>query len=62
MNWLKKFWEKCGEEKFTVQLIAAACTGLTIYNLLFLDVYPELKILMVLLNCLLILAAVFEED
>ena len=42
MKWLKKLWEKLGEEKFSDRFMVAGCTLLTIYNLLFMNNPPEI--------------------
>ena len=62
MKLLKKFWDKCGEEKFTCRLITAGCTILTAYNLLFEDLAPEFDALLVTLNGVMILACILEGE
>lgn len=61
MRLLKKFWEKLGDEKFTMTAITIGCTLLTIINLLVLDVCGELRLIMCTLNAVMILLTLAEE-
>ena len=61
MKFLKKFWNKLGEEKFSSRIMVVGCTAITIYNLLFTSNLPEFNALMIFLNGAMIFAAVMED-
>ena len=62
MKKLKKFWEKCGDERFTAKALAVLCTTLTAFNLFFCDNPFELDMILVLLNGAVIFGAAMEDD
>lgn len=63
MKRLKKFWSKCGEEKFSGRLMTAGVTALTVVNLLIMpdDVPSEYAAGMIFFNGLMIFAQFKSE-
>lgn len=62
MEWLKKLWEKCGEERFTMEVMTFGCTLITIYNFVFMDNPLELNGLLFLLNAAMIISLIMEDS
>ena len=62
MRFLKKFWEKCGEERFTAELLTFGCTLITCYNFVFMDNPLELNGLLFLLNAAMIISLIMEDS
>lgn len=62
MKWLKWFWDKLAEEKFSCGVISAGCTLLTIYNLECLDNPIEFNAMLVAMNAAMILATIMGDD
>lgn len=62
MKYIKKLWTRLGEEKFSMWTITGGCVLLTIYNVIFTSNLPEFNALMVLLNVVMIFAAVMGGE
>ena len=62
MRLLKKFWELCGEEKFSLKVMIAACFFLTVLTITTTDLPLEMYGLTVLLNVLMAVIYVLGDD
>lgn len=57
---LKKFWEKCGEERFSAKVMLIITTLLTLHIVT--SFYPpELNLIVIVLNVVMVMAYVFGE-
>lgn len=58
---LKKFWEKCGEERFSAKVMLIITTLLTIHIIT--SFYPpELNALVLVLYAIMVVAYIFGDD
>lgn len=60
MKYLKKLWEKCGDEDFTIKVILGIITLCTVYNVTCLDNPPELNGVIVALNAIMFIVYLFK--
>ena len=58
---LKRFWEKCGEERFSAKVMLIITTLLTMHIIT--SFYPpELNALVIVLNVIMVMAYVFGDN
>lgn len=61
MKYLKEFWEKCGEERFSAKVMLIITTLLTIHIIT--SFYPPLvNVIVIVLNVVMIMLYLFGED
>lgn len=58
---LKKFWEKCGEERFSAKVMLIITTLLTLHIVT--SFYPpELNLIVIVLNVIMVMAYIFGDE
>lgn len=58
---LKRFWEKCGEERFSAKVMLIITTLLTLHIVT--SFYPpEVNALVIVLNVAMVMAYIFGDD
>ena len=62
MKYLKMLWDKCGEEDFTLKVLLATTTLLTIHTVTTLDNPPTLNGIIIALNVIVAVIYFYKDE